>query len=108
MLKNLSREERLQLMRFVCSFAWADLEIKPKERNLVRKMVKELDLEPDEVKKVEEWLRVPPRAEEVDPNAIPRAHRKMFLDAARRMIDADGNVDADEAENFALLEDLLA
>ena len=26
MLDTLSREERLQLMRFVCSFAWADLE----------------------------------------------------------------------------------
>jgi uncharacterized tellurite resistance protein B-like protein len=108
MLKNLSREERLQLMRFVCSFAWADLEIKSKERALVRKMVKELELEPDEVKQVDEWLKVPPRAEEVDPAAIPRAHRQMFLDAARRMINADGDVDAEEAESFALLEDLLA
>ncbi len=108
MLKNLSREERLQLMRFVCSFAWADLEIKSKERALVRKMIQELDLVPEDVKKVEEWLKVPPRAEDVDPNNIPRAHRKMFLDAARRMIDADGNVDAEEAESFSLLEDLLA
>jgi uncharacterized tellurite resistance protein B-like protein len=108
MLKNLSREERLQLMRFVCSFAWADLEIKSKERALVRKMILELDLVPEDVKKVEQWLKVPPRAEDVDPNNIPRAHRKMFLDAARRMIDADGNVDPEEAESFSLLEDLLA
>jgi tellurite resistance protein len=108
MLKNLSREDRLQVMRFVCSFAWADLEVKSKERTLVRKMVKELELEPDEVKLVEEWLEVPPRAEEVDPAAIPRAHRQLVLDAARRMIAADGTIDPEEAESFELLEQLLS
>ncbi|MRG96759.1 TerB family tellurite resistance protein [Polyangium spumosum] len=108
MLKNLSREDRLRVMRFVCSFAWADLEIKPKERALVHKMVKELHLEPDEAKQVEGWLKVPPRAEEVDPAAIPRAHRQMVLDAARRMIKADGNVDPEEQESLSLLEQLLA
>ena len=108
MLKNLSREDRLRVMRFVCSFAWADLEIKSKERTLVRKMVKELHLEPDEAKLVEEWLEIPPRAEEVDPASIPKAHRQLVLDAARRMIKADGNIDPEEAENFALLEALLS
>ncbi len=108
MLKNLSREDRLQVMRFVCSFAWADLEIKAKERALVRKMVKELGLDPDEVKQVEGWLQVPPRAEEVDPAAIPRAHRQMVLEAARRMIKADGDVDPEEQESLSLLEQLLA
>jgi len=108
MLKNLSREDRLQLMRFVCSFAWADLEIKAKERALVRKMMKELHLEPDEIKLVDGWLEVPPRAEEVDPASIPRAHRQMVLDAARRMIKVDGDIDPEEAESFALLEALLS
>jgi uncharacterized tellurite resistance protein B-like protein len=108
MLKNLSRDDRLQVMRFVCSFAWADLEVKSKERTLVRKMIKELHLEPDEVKLVEEWLEVPPRAEEVDPASIPKAHRHLVLDAARRMIKADGTIDPEEAESFELLEQLLA
>jgi len=108
MLKNLSREDRLQVMRFVCSFAWADLEIKPKERALVHKMVKELHLDPDEAKQVEGWLKVPPRAEEVDPAQIPRAHRQMVLEAARRMIKADGDVDPEEQESLSLLEQLLA
>lgn len=107
-MKNLSREDRLQVMRFVCSFAWADLEVKSKERTLVRKMVKELELEPDEVKLVDGWLEVPPRAEEVDPAAIPRAHRQLVLDAARRMIAADGTIDPEEAESFELLEQLLS
>ena len=108
MLKNLSREDRLRVMRFVCSFAWADLEIKSKERTLVHKMVKELHLEADEAKLVEEWLKVPPRAEEVDPASIPKAHRQLVLDAARRMIKADGEIDPEEAESFSLLEQLLA
>lgn len=108
MLNHLSREDRLQVMRFVCSFAWADLEIKPKERSLVHKMVKELGLEADEAKLVEGWLKVPPRPEEVDPASIPRAHRQIVLDAARRMIKADGTIDPEEAESLELLEQLLA
>lgn len=108
MLKNLTREDRLRVMRFVCSFAWADLEIKSKERTLVRKMVKELHLEPDEAKLVEGWLEIPPRAEDVDPASIPKPHRQLVLDAARRMIKADGTIDPEEAENLALLEQLLS
>jgi tellurite resistance protein len=108
MLKTLSREDRLRVMRFVCSFAWADLEVKSKERTLVRKMIKELHLEPDEVKLVEGWLQVPPRAEEVDPASIPKAHRQLVLDAARLMIQIDGSIDPEEAESFLLLEQLLA
>jgi uncharacterized tellurite resistance protein B-like protein len=107
MLKSLSHEDRLRVMRFVCSFAWADLEIKTKERVLVRKMIKEFDLDPEEIKLVEGWLKVPPRAEEVDPATIPRAHRQMVLDAARQMIQADGDIDPEEAESLSLLEQLL-
>jgi uncharacterized tellurite resistance protein B-like protein len=107
MLKTLASEDRLRLMRFVCSFAWADLEIKTKERALIHRMVKELGLEPAEVQQVEGWLKMPPAAEEVDPATIPRAHREIVLKAVRRVIQADGNVDPEEAENLALLEQLL-
>jgi len=106
-LKKLSREDRLRLMRFVCSFAWADLEVKKTERALVQKMAKKLGLEEDELAQVKEWLQVPPRAEDVDPQSIPSAQRKMFLDAAREMIAVDGEVDPDEKESFAIFEQLL-
>lgn len=106
-LKKLSREDRLRLMRFVCSFAWADLEVKKTERALVQKMAKKLGLEEDELAQVKEWLQVPPRAEDVDPQSIPGAQRKMFLDAAREMIAVDGEVDPDEKESFAIFEQLL-
>lgn len=106
-LKKLSREDRLRLMRFVCSFAWADLEVKKTERALVQKMAKKLGLEEDELAQVKEWLQVPPRAEDVDPQSIPGAQRKLFLDAAREMIAVDGEIDPDEKESFAIFEQLL-
>jgi uncharacterized membrane protein YebE (DUF533 family) len=79
MLQDLNRDERLQLMRFICSFAWADLEVRAKERAFIKKMVKKLDLSDDEAKEVDKWLEVPPPAELVDPTRIPRAHRELFL-----------------------------
>jgi len=106
MLKQLTQQERLQLMRFVCSFAWADLEIQPKEREFVKKLVARLGLSDDERKQVQEWLKVPPEADTLDPQQIPRAHRKLFLDTAREMIAADGKIDPEEEETLQLLEQL--
>jgi uncharacterized tellurite resistance protein B-like protein len=108
MLKQLSKEDRLQLMKFVCSFAWADLEIQDSERKLVHKLVRKLKLDADEKRQVDEWLELPPTAEELDPTQIPREHRKLFLQTAREMIEADGEVAEEEAENLELLEQLLA
>ncbi|MBX3130629.1 MAG: TerB family tellurite resistance protein [Polyangiaceae bacterium] len=107
MLKDLKGDERLLLLKFVCSFAWADLEVRDAERKLVHRMVKKLALSPDEAKQVESWLSIPPKPEEVDPNRIPREHRKLFLDAAREMIAADGEIDENERENLELFEMLL-
>lgn len=106
-MKELDREDRMRLMRFVCSFAWADLEVKDQERKLIKRLVKKLGLEGDEQTQVDAWLEVPPRAEELDPADIPRAHRKLFLETVRSVIVADGEVDQDEAENLVLFEMLL-
>jgi hypothetical protein len=94
-------------MKFICSFAWADLEVSSAERNFVRKLQKQLGLTEAERAQVEEWLKVPPKAEELDPEQIPREHRELFVDAARAMIVVDGRVDPDEAENLALFEMLI-
>lgn len=106
MLDQLSRDDRLNLMKFVCSFAWADLEIQPEERTFVAKMIEKLGLEEDR-KLIEEWLKSPPPPEEVDPTRVPRAHRELFLEAARGVIAADDVIDEAEAENLELLEQLL-
>ncbi|EYF00376.1 TerB family tellurite resistance protein [Chondromyces apiculatus] len=108
MLDKLSREERLQLMRFVCSFAWADLEIQPKERKYISRLITRLHLSEEEKAQVKTWLEVPPETEALDPQLIPRAHRELFLDTARKMIEADGKIDPEEAESLRLLEQLTA
>jgi uncharacterized membrane protein YebE (DUF533 family) len=107
MLDALNREDRLQLMRFVCSFAWADLEISDEEREFIVKMVVRLELDDEEQEQVAQWLEVPPRADDLDPADIPREHRQLFLDAAKAMIMSDGNVEDVEAENLIILDQLL-
>ena len=106
-MQNLSPKDRLRLMKFVCSFIWADLEVKESERKFVAKMVKRLGLTDEEAQQVKGWLQVPPPPEEVDPTQIPKEHRQVFLDTIRDVITADGEVARDEWENLALFEQLL-
>lgn len=103
---ELDREDRLRLMRFVCSFAWADLEVQDDEKQVVEKLIKTLDLEEDRAQ-IEGWLRSPPPPEDVDPTRVPRQHRELFLEAARAIFAADGVIDPKEQENFELLEQLM-
>jgi uncharacterized tellurite resistance protein B-like protein len=107
MLTELSGTDRLRLMRFVCSFAWADLEVRARERAFILRLSKRLALSPDELSAVEGWLMKPPSADELDPAQVPPAHRKMLLAAVRGLIQADGHIDPEEAESLDLLEELL-
>lgn len=107
-LTKLEKQDRLRLMKFVCTFAWADLEVVDQERRLVMRMVEKLGLEADEKKQVAQWLELPPKAEEVDPASVPHAHRQLFLQAAREIIAADGEISEDERENLSLFEQLLS
>jgi hypothetical protein len=106
-IQALDRGARLQLMKFVCSFAWADLEIRPEERAYVGALITRLELDPDEQRQVEGWLKLPPRPESIDPTQIPSEHRRLFVDAIRGIIESDGEVSAEEQENLSLLEMLL-
>ena len=107
MPKRLQRTDRLRLMKFICSFAWADLEVKDEERKFIAKMMKRLDLDEQEAAQVEKWLELPPRPEEVDPSDVPREHRQLFVDAARAMIVSDGRITDEEAEIFELFDQLI-
>lgn len=107
MLLDLNGPERMQLMKFVCSFAWADLEIHRHERAFVANMVQRLDLGGEEAVQVERWLDVPPRADEIDPTAIPLEHRKTFVEAIVGIIESDGIVKEEERDSLALFEHLL-
>ncbi len=106
-MKKLGPADRMRLMRFVCSFAWADLEVQKEERSFVARLMRKLELDDDERKQVEEWLEVPPRPEDVDPGQVPAEHRKLFLRTIKQVIAADKVVDPDESENLELFEQLL-
>ena len=108
MTDELNRADRLRLVKFVCSFAWADLTVRQEERDFVAHIVQSLRLEDEDLAKVEGWLAVPPSPESVDPMSIPAAHRSIFLDSIEGVIVADGEIAPEERENFALLKDLLS
>ncbi len=67
-LSHLEHADRLRLMKFVCAFAWADLEIADQERSFITKMAKQLHLGGDDHKQVKAWMELPPKVEELDPN----------------------------------------
>jgi hypothetical protein len=106
-LEDLDSEDRLRLLRFVCSFAWADLKVVQEERSFVTDLVRKLALDEDEKERVIDWLVRPPLAEEVDPNEIPLEHRQLFLDAARAVVMADHYLHPKEEETLAIFEQLL-
>ena len=104
---DLAPEERLRLLRIVCSFAWSDLEVSPSERAMIGGLVRGLELPPEEVAKVDGWLDHPPRARDLDPQEIPREHAELLLEAVRAIIRADGVVKEEEVEDYLLLQQLL-
>jgi uncharacterized tellurite resistance protein B-like protein len=105
-LKALSRAERLQLLRFVTSFAWADLSVSSAEQDFIHRLVARLHLEKEEARQVEGWIKVPPPPDDVDPTSVPHEHRQIFLQTVREMMQANGDVSEEERESLALLEQL--
>lgn len=104
---SLSREDRLRLMKFVCSFAWADLDVNSAERRFVERLVRRLHLPDEERSEVAVMLEIPPRAEDIDPLEVPYEHRVLFVKTVKDLLLADGSVDPAEAENLDLFEQLL-
>ncbi len=107
MFNDLDHAARLRLLRFVCAFAWADLEVHPQERSFVMRLVRRLGLSEAEERRVENWLEVPPDPEAVDPTDIPATHRRVFLAAIDGVIAADGEIAPEERESLQLLHQLL-
>jgi len=107
MLDQLDRRDRLRLVEFVCSFAWADLEIKPEERVFISRLIRRLDLDADEDLRVQRWLETPPSVENVDPTSIPAAHRRIFVESIEGLIAADGEIAEEESETLEIFKQLL-
>jgi hypothetical protein len=94
-------------MRFVCSFAWVDLEVRREERELVAKLVRRLQLEDEEKECVSKWLESPPPPDSVDPALVPRAHRMTFLRAVESTITIDGEVAPEERDALVVFAQLI-
>ena len=106
-LRTLSARDRLQLLKFVCSFVWADLDVGPSEKTFVLSLTQRLGLPDAEVRQVQAWLETPPPVEEVDPSLVPPQHRRLFLEAIEQALTSDGAVTPPESESLALLRQLL-
>lgn len=102
---GLDREERMRLLRFVCTFAWTDLRVTESERAVVEKMIAADEFDEVDRAQVREWLKVPPA--EADPRQVPRAHREQFIDAVRTIIVADGRIVPAERDSLQLFEELM-
>lgn len=106
-MEMLTIKDRMLLIRFVCAFAWSDLELHPKERERVFSLMERLELSDEQQLEVIRWLQSPPAPEEVDPHAIPKDKRDLFLQECHAMIEADGELQADERESMVVLRRIL-
>ena len=96
MLAELNAAERLLLLKYLCAFAWTDLVVTDAERRFVRRMVKHAELGESDAAQVEAWLDVAPSPASVDVRQVPREKRRVFIEAARALMHADGEVEAEE------------
>src|SRR5258705_9820311 len=103
MFEGLSRDDRMLLLRFVCAFAWTDLEIRDGERKFVERLLERLQLSSQDRAEVQGYLHVAPAPETTNPKLVPHEHRRIFIEAVRGLIYADGEVDAEERSRFEKL-----
>jgi uncharacterized tellurite resistance protein B-like protein len=96
MLDGLTVSDRLELLKFMCAFAWVDLEVSEKERAFVKRILALANLGETDTQQVETWLQVAPSPASVDPKNVPAQHRRLFIEAIRAVVYADGKVDPEE------------
>jgi hypothetical protein len=106
-IAELTREDKMELAKFVCAFVWADMVVKDEERRFVVTLCRKMGLQGPDLKQVERWLRQPPSADELDPNRVPLQHRELFLETVRNVAAADGEVHDDEKEMIRLFEEMM-
>ena len=108
MFEEMSRDDRMLLLRFVCAFAWTDLTIHDGERKFVERLIQRMQLSSEDRAEALAYLHVAPSPEATNPKLIPQAHRRVFIDSVRALIYADGEVDTEERDRFEKLKAALA
>ncbi len=99
---ELTESDRTELMRFLCSFAWADGEVQPQEKTMLERVLGGLNMSPEARAKVEPWLTAPPDVEGRELKAIDDAKREAFIDFAYEVAAADGEIAADELKHMKM------
>ncbi len=101
-------ETRLQLVHFLCVFAWADREVVSDERKHILDVCRLLEIDESDQARVGSWLNAPPDNDNLsDPQNIPAGYRTLFLDECARLIAADHTLDIEEVETMRMLRALL-
>lgn len=99
---ELTEAERVELMRFLCSFAWADGEVQSQERELLERVLGGLKLGTQARAEVTEWLFTPPDMTGFDFAAIAAEKRQLFLDQAFAVASAHGGLAAEELRHLQM------
>ena len=99
---ELTESERIELMRFLCSFAWADGEVQPQEKIVLEQVLGGLNMSPEARAEVEPWLTTPPDVEGRELETIDDAKRAAFIDFAYEVAAADGQIAADELKHMKM------
>ncbi|MGM0578451.1 MAG: hypothetical protein ACQEXJ_22195 [Myxococcota bacterium] len=104
-LEGMSTTTRKNLVQMACVAAWSDLSVAEAERRAILDLAMRLALDDEDLAEVRTWLDAPPP--EFDPNDIPEAHRKTFVDALEDVVKADGRLDADECITLGIIRELV-
>lgn len=99
---DLTESERLELMRFLCSFAWADGVVQPQEKTVLERILGSLELSAEAHAEAEGWLTAAPSVQGRALRSIDEKKRATFIDGAYEVAAADGEIAADELEHLKM------
>ncbi|MCC6621534.1 MAG: TerB family tellurite resistance protein [Deltaproteobacteria bacterium] len=102
--KNASPVIKKKLVQMAAIAAWADLEVRPIERDVVLDIARQMGIDGPDLKEVRGWLESGPP--EFDPYEIPLSHRQAFLEALLEVATADGRIATEESEMIRILREL--
>jgi uncharacterized membrane protein YebE (DUF533 family) len=99
---ELTEAEQIELMRFLCSFAWADGEVHDTERTVLEQVLGGLTLSPEARADAQAWLSEPPDMEGFDFGAISPEKRSAFIDQAFAVAAAHDGLGAQEIRHLKM------
>lgn len=99
---GLTEAERVDLVRFLCSFAWADGEVQAQERTVLERVLGGVGLSAEARAKAAAWLLAPPDMDGFDFAAIGADKRALFIDEAFEVAAADEALAAEEVRHLQM------